>query len=141
MSDLINSLPAQTAQDFSSDVAETAMTQAPKWTYVCRVADIVPNTGVCAKVGSSQVAVFRLVSPSGEDEGIFALDNHDPRSGANVLSRGMVGDVAGEIVVASPVYKNHFCLKTGRCLEDESWSVQPYVSRVSEDGMILVRET
>ena len=28
------------------------------------------------------------------------LDNHDPRSGANVLSRGIVGDLDGEIVVA-----------------------------------------
>lgn len=117
------------------------MTQNAKWTYVCRVTDVVPNSGVCAKVGSSQVAVFRIVSPTGEEEGVYALDNHDPRSGANVISRGIVGDLAGEIVVASPVYKNHFCLKTGRCLEDESWSVQRYDVRVSDDGMILVRET
>ena len=117
------------------------MTHAPKWTYVCRVQDIVPNSGVCAKVGDRQVAVFRLVSPAGEEEGVYAIDNHDPRSGANVLSRGIVGDLSGEIVVASPVYKNHFCLKTGRCVEDESWSVAPYRVRVSEDGMILVKET
>ena len=116
------------------------MTVAPRWTYVCRVEDIVPNAGVCAKVGDRQVAVFRLVSPAGEDEGIYAIDNHDPRSGANVLSRGLVGDLSGEIVVASPVYKHHFCLKTGRCVEDGSWSVAPYPVRVSEDGMILVRE-
>ncbi len=116
------------------------MTLAARWTYVCRVNDIVPNSGVCAKVGASQVAVFRLVAPTGEDEGIYAIDNFEPRSGANVLSRGIVGDSAGEIVVASPVYKNHFCLKTGRCLEDEAWSVRPYAVRVSEDGMILVRE-
>lgn len=116
------------------------MTQAPRWTYVCRLEDIVPNSGVCAKVGGRQVAVFRLVSPAGEEEGIFAIDNHDPRSGTNVLSRGIVGDLSGEIVVASPVYKNHFCLKTGRCTEDASWSVAPYAVRVSEDGMILVKE-
>lgn len=116
------------------------MTVAAKWTYVCRITDVVPNSGVCAKVGSSQVAVFRLVSPAGDEEGVYAIDNHDPRSGANVLARGIVGDLGGELVVASPVYKNHFCLKTGRCLEDESWSVQPYAVRVSEDGMILVRE-
>lgn len=116
------------------------MTQAPRWTYVCRVADIVPNTGVCAKVGPHQVAVFRLVSPGGDDEGVYAIDNFEPRSAANVLSRGIVGDSSGEIVVASPIYKNHICLKTGRCLEDEAWSVRPYAVHVSEDGMILVRE-
>ena len=115
------------------------MTVAARWTYVCRVVDVVPNSGVCAKVGSSQVAVFRLVSPGGEEEGVYALDNLDPRSGANVLARGIVGDVGGELVVASPVYKNHFFLKTGRWLEDEGWSVQTYAVRVSDDGMILVR--
>ena len=116
------------------------MTTVPKWTFVCQLDDIVPNTGVCAKVGGAQVAVFRLVTPMGDEDGVFALSNHEPRSGANVLSRGIVGDVAGEMVVASPVYKNHFCLKTGRCLEDESWSVRPFDVRVSEEGFILVRE-
>lgn len=107
------------------------------WTYVCRVAEIVPNTGVCAKVGRWQVAVFRLVSPQGEEEGIFALDNIDPRSGASVLSRGMVGDLAGEAVVASPLYKQHYALATGLCLEDEAWSVRCFPVRVADD-MILV---
>lgn len=116
------------------------MTAAAKWTYICRLDDIVPNTGVCAKVGDDQVAVFRVVSPSGEDEGVFAIGNHDPRSGANVISRGLVGDLGGELVVASPVYKNHFCLRTGRCLEDEGWSVPAYPVKLADDGMILVRE-
>lgn len=116
------------------------MTTAPRWTYVCKLDDIVPNTGVAAKVGEAQVAIFRVVSPQGEDEGVFAIGNGDPRSGANVVSRGLVGDVGGELVVASPVYKNHFCLKTGRCLEDEAWSVPAFPVRVSEEGLILVRE-
>lgn len=116
------------------------MTEAVKWTYVCMLEDIVPNTGVCAKVGSNQVAVFRLVTPMGEEDGVYALDNLDPRSGANVISRGLVGDLSGDIVVASPVYKNHFCLRTGRCLEDEHWSVSAHPVRVSDEGLILVRE-
>jgi len=101
---------------------------------ICRLDDIVPDTGVAALVGAEQVAVFRV----GEE--VYAIGNRDPFSGANVLSRGIVGDIGGELVVASPVYKNHFCLKTGRCLEDESWSVRPYEVCVSEDGLILVRE-
>ncbi|MGQ0620237.1 MAG: nitrite reductase small subunit NirD [Panacagrimonas sp.] len=117
------------------------MTIQARWTFVCRVDDIVPNTGVCGKVGDTQVAVFRLMSPDGVDEGIHAIANHDPRSGANVLSRGLVGDLGGVIVVASPVYKNHYCLKTGRCLEDEQYSVMVFEVRVSDDGLILVRET
>lgn len=116
------------------------MTTAPKWTYVCRLEDIVPNTGVAAKVGEEQIAIFRVVSARGEEDGVYAISNHDPRSGANVVSRGLVGDIGGELVVASPVYKNHFCLKTGRCLEDENWSVPAFPVRLSEDGLILVRE-
>lgn len=115
------------------------MTVEPNWTLVCGLQDIVPNTGVCAKVGKTQVAVFRLVTPNGEEDGVYAIDNFDPRSGANVLSRGLVGDMENEMVVASPVYKNHIVLKTGRCLEDEEWSVKSHPVRVSEEGVVLVQ--
>ena len=106
------------------------MTTAPEWTLVCAVEDIVPNSGVCAKVGGEQVAVFRLVSPCGSSDEVFALGNFEPNSKANVLSRGLVGDLAGEIVVASPVYKNHYALKTGACLEEEGLSVPVFAVRV-----------
>jgi NAD(P)H-dependent nitrite reductase small subunit len=95
---------------------------------VCHLEDIVPNCGVCALVEGKQVAVFRL-----DDNRIFAIGNRDPFSGANVLSRGIVGDLNGELVVASPVYKQHFSLLTGRCLEDPSVSVPVYRARV--EGM------
>jgi nitrite reductase (NADH) small subunit len=114
------------------------MTQSARWTYVCRLHEIVPNTGVCARVGKTQVAVFRLVSPQGEEEGVHAIANHDPQAGANVLSRGLVGDLGGERVVASQVYKHHYSLLSGRCLEDEHLRVAVYPVRLSEDGLILV---
>ena len=98
---------------------------------VCRLDEIVPNTGVCAFVDGKQVAVFRL-----DDDRVFALGNRDPFSGANVLSRGIVGDLKGELVVASPIYKQHFSLLTGRCLEDESVSVPIY--RVLVDGADVI---
>ena len=95
------------------------------WTAVCRLQDIVPSTGVCALVAGRQVAVFRL-----DDDSLYAIDNCDPFSRANVLSRGIVGDLNGELVVASPVYKQHFSLMTGRCIEDSSVSVPVYRARV-----------
>jgi nitrite reductase (NADH) large subunit len=94
---------------------------------LCRLEEIVPNCGVCALVKGEQVAVFRL-----DDDRVFALGNRDPFSGANVLSRGIIGDLNGELVVASPVYKQHFSLVTGRCIEDASVSVPVY--RVLVDG-------
>jgi assimilatory nitrate reductase catalytic subunit len=98
---------------------------------VCRFDDIVPDTGVCALVAGEQVAVFRI-----EDE-IFAIGNRDPFSDANVLSRGIVGDLKGELVVASPIYKQHFSLHTGRCIEDPEVRIPVYEARV-EDGTVVV---
>ena len=92
-------------------------------TVVCRLDDIVPNTGVCALVGGRQIAVFRL-----DDDSVHAIDNFDPFSRANVLSRGIVGDLKGEIVVASPVYKQHFSLVTGQCLEDPEVRIAVYAA-------------
>jgi assimilatory nitrate reductase catalytic subunit len=99
---------------------------------VCRLEDIVPETGVCALVGGEQVAVFRL-----NDLDVYAVGNHDPFSRANVLSRGIVGDLGGELVVASPVYKQHFSLLSGRCIEDASVRVPVYGARV-EEGWVVV---
>lgn len=97
---------------------------------VCRLDDILPDAGACALVGGEQVAVFRV------GEKIFAIGNRDPFSGANVLSRGIVGDLNGELVVASPVYKQHFSLLDGRCIEDASVSVPVY--RAVLDGADVV---
>ena len=91
-----------------------------------------PETGVCARVGGEQVAVFRL-----DEDDVYAVGNRDPFSHANVLSRGIVGDLKGERVVASPVYKQHFSLLTGRCVEDASVRIPVYEARV-EEGWIVV---
>jgi len=98
------------------------------WVAVCRLADIVPNTGVCALVRGRQIAVFRL-----DDDSVYAIGNHDPFSRANVLSRGIVGDLKGELVVASPVYKQHFSLATGQCLEDPGVRLAVFPARIEGD--------
>jgi len=104
----------------------------PMAVRVCRLEDIVPDTGVCALVGGEQVAVFRLA-----DGSVHAVGNRDPFSRANVLSRGIVGDLKGELVVASPVYKQHFSLATGRCQEDPSVRIPVYAARI-EEGHVVV---
>src|SRR5688572_13264218 len=99
---------------------------------VCRLEDIVPGAGVAALVDGEQVALFRL-----EDDSVHAVGNQDPFSRANVLSRGIVGDLKGELVVASPVYKQHFSLLTGHCVEDASARIPVYAARV-EEGWVVV---
>jgi nitrite reductase (NADH) small subunit len=91
--------------------------QAPNVVILCHEDDLVPHSGVCALLGEQQVALFWL---PGCEPALYAIGNHDPLGGANVLSRGMVGDLNGEPVVASPLYKQHFSLRTGQCLEDPS---------------------
>ena len=102
------------------------------WTDVCAVDDILPGTGVCALVADRHVAVFRL----GADR-FFAIDNVDPKSGASVLSRGLIGSVGDRVVVASPLYKNHFDLQTGECLETPAQSVRAHNVRV-DGGRVSV---
>jgi len=102
------------------------------WKFVCELDDILPDAGVAALIDGKQIAIFR----SGDS--VYALDNYDPNSEANVLSRGLVGDIQGELVVASPIYKHHFSLITGRCIEDADQSVLVYPARVT-DGRVWVR--
>lgn len=110
----------------------------PAWIAVCELADIVPNTGVCALVNGAQVAVFHLDAGIDESEGrIFAIDNFDPASQAAVLSRGLIGNLGERIVVASPIYKHHFDLQTGECLEAPEHSVAAYAARI-EGGKVWV---
>lgn len=102
------------------------------WQRVCGIEDVLPDTGVCARVAGRQIALFRVADQ------LYAIDNRDPFSGANVLSRGIVGDLRGELVVASPLYKQHFSLRSGRCIEAPERSVRAYPVRVL-DGAVWVR--
>ena len=102
------------------------------YTPICSVDDILPDTGVAARVGEHHIAVFRI-----GHERFHAIDNVDPRSGASVLSRGLVGNLGERVVVASPLYKNHFDLATGECLEAPEQSVRAHAVRV-QDGRVLV---
>lgn len=109
--------------------------RAPAARLMCALADLIPGAGVAARVGDAQVALFLLPD---ETPAVYAIGNHDPVGGANVLSRGIVGDLQGELVVASPLYKQHFSLVTGRCLEDETVTVPVYRVLVSDGYVYLV---
>ncbi|MDL5157288.1 nitrite reductase small subunit NirD [Actinomycetospora termitidis] len=95
------------------------------WTEVCPLDRLQPERGVCALVDGEPVAVFRT-----HDDRLFALHNVDPFSNASVLSRGIVGDLGGTPVVASPLYKQHFSLESGTALEDSDVVVATYPVRV-----------
>jgi len=98
---------------------------------VCRLDAILSGTGVCALIGGRQVAVFRV----GDDA--YAVDNRDPFTDAQVLSRGLVSVRGGVLAVASPLLKHRFALATGECVDDPSRRVASWPCRV-EDGVVEV---
>lgn len=108
--------------------------QLDNWTAICNLEDIVPDTGVCALLNGRQVAVFRVGDAAPR---VFAIDNYDPNSQAAVLSRGLVGSIGERIVVASPIYKQHFDLQSGECLEAPAQSVASYPARI-DAGQVWV---
>ena len=109
-------------------------TDSPAWLPVCAIGDILPNTGICALVGGRHVAIFYV---DGGAERVYAIDNVDPHAGASVLSRGLVGSLGERVVVASPLYKNHFDLRSGECLESPERSVVTYPVRVENDTVLV----
>ena len=106
------------------------------WQDVCSVDDLQPDSGVCALVEGQQVAIYYMP----KDKAVYAINNHDPFGNANVLSRGIIGDINGQPVVASPLYKQHFNLQTGVCLEDETVTIPTYAIRI-ENGSVQVSIT
>ncbi|QUM78160.1 nitrite reductase small subunit NirD [Moritella sp. 24] len=103
------------------------------WTQVIAKDKLTPDAGVCALVNGKQVAIFF----DRKTDQLFAIDNYCPASQANVLSRGLITSVKDVLTVSSPLYKEHFSLTTGECLENETLSVPVYEVRVT-DGMVEV---
>lgn len=103
------------------------------WNPVCKLDQILPDTGVAALVAGKPVAIFRLKN----EQRLYALDNLDPNSQANVLSRGLVGSLGERRVVASPIYKQHFDLESGECLEAPHNSVSTWPVKVVDDTVYL----
>lgn len=109
---------------------ELSGASADNWVAICPLTDIVPDTGVCALLNGRHVAVFRVGDAAPR---VYAIDNVDPNAGASVLSRGLVGSIGERVVVASPIYKQHFDLASGECIEAPEHSVAAWPARVFAD--------
>ena len=103
------------ALDDTQTAENNTLAQAA-WRTLCTRQDLVANSGVVALMDDAQVALFHLPETS-EGEQVFAIENRDPQSGANVIGRGIVGHLKGDLVIASPLYKQHFRLADGNCVE------------------------
>ena len=114
--------------------AHNAETQA--WRHACHRQDLVANSGVVALVDGAQVALFYL--PDAEGQTLYAVSNRDPKSGANVIGRGLVGNLGGDLVIASPLYKQHFRLSDGSCLEYPEQQLPVWPARVQGERVEIL---
>lgn len=106
------------------------------WVAICRLEDLVPERGAAARVGGEQVAVFRLLGDQ-----VLAVAQLDPFSGAHVIARGIVGSRGDAPTIASPMHKQVFDLRTGRCLDalgGEPRHLRSWPTRIV-DGVVSVR--
>lgn len=92
----------------------TLMTDGITRIRVCSVADLEVERGRAALLDDRQVALFLM-----PDGAVHAVDNLDPYSGANVISRGIVGTRGDAPTIASPMHKQVFDLRTGECLDPQ----------------------
>ncbi|GAA2335013.1 nitrite reductase small subunit NirD [Streptomyces kunmingensis] len=97
------------------------------WFTVCGLDRLTPGRGVAALLPDGRQAALFL-DRAGR---LYAVDNTDPFTGAAVLSRGLLGSASGRPFVASPLLKQRFDLETGRCLDDETTTVEAYAVRTA----------
>jgi nitrite reductase (NADH) small subunit len=103
------------------------------WKKVCTVADVPENGGTCVMVDDKQIAIFNF----SRTEKWYATDNMCPHKKQMILSRGMIGDQAGEPKVACPFHKKTFSLENGSCLSGEDYKINTYPIKV-ESGEVYI---
>lgn len=104
-----------------------------KWLKVCKMEDIPADGGACVKYKDRQIAIFHFARRGKW----FATQNLCPHRFQMALSRGMLGEVNGEPKLACPFHKKTFSLETGKCLDDEQYSIETYAIRI-EAGAVYI---
>ncbi len=105
------------------------------WTDICKTDDIPPNSGRAALFNGQQIAIFR--THKNNKNRFYAVGNYCPFANVNAISRGIIGSIGEAVVVASPLYKQHFCLVSGRCIEDAEHRLDIWQVRVLGDTVQL----
>lgn len=135
----IRTVPERDQVRPADNLPETITSGGPSnWASLCKQDDLVEKSGVVAWYEGNQIALFYLPETEGKSSRVYAIDNHDPFSNANVIGRGIMGDLKGHLVVASPLYKQHFRLEDGQCLEDPAVRLRTWDARL-EGGKVQIK--
>nr|WP_314422203.1 nitrite reductase large subunit NirB [uncultured Erwinia sp.] len=127
---------SQERGELSSGAVIPPVSALQGWVELCDLQAIPPNAGMAARLANRQIALFHLPA---HPQQVFALSNHEPDSDANVLARGLVGDVKGEPVVISPLYKQRFRLHDGHSVDGGPSALSVWPVKV-ENGRVWVQE-
>ena len=103
------------------------------WFKACRTEDVPADGGVAIKYQQDQIAIFYFARKNEW----YATQNQCPHKMQMILSRGLVGDHAGEPKVVCPFHKQTFSLKSGQSLSGDCDHIRTYPVKV-EDGIVYV---
>ncbi|HFT8654516.1 TPA: nitrite reductase large subunit NirB [Enterobacter cloacae] len=116
---------------FRTAVNGPATEESKRWQEICGLDEIPEQAGIGARLGRKPIALFRFGTS------VYALDDQEPGSDANVLSRGILGDAAGEPVVISPLYKQRIRLRDGCQVDNGEPAVRAWPVKI-ENGKVWV---
>ncbi|HEG1903162.1 TPA: nitrite reductase small subunit NirD [Enterobacter cloacae] len=116
---------------FRTAVNGPAAEESKRWQEICGLDEIPEQAGIGARLGRKPIALFRF------GKSVYALDDQEPGSEANVLSRGILGDAAGESVVISPLYKQRIRLRDGCQVDNGEPAVRAWPVKI-ENGKVWV---
>ena len=111
-------------------LAQATLPSEP-WSDICALEAIPPQAGIGARLGGQRIALFRF------GDRVYALEDIEPGTSASVMSRGLLGDVAGEPVAISPLYKQRFRLRDGISLDRPALQLRCWPVRIVA-GRVLV---
>ena len=124
--------PTPTAITTATAVDAASRAAGTEWHDVCALTDLEPLWGEAARVAGRQVALYRVDATT-----VLAADHRDPRTGACVMARGILGSRGTAVTVASPLHKEVYDLATGLCLTGDGPALPVHPAEV-RDGRVLV---
>lgn len=99
-----------------------AHNEVREWVKVAAIDEFPHNGGTTFLHKDKQIAVYNFAS-TGE---WYATQNMCPHRMEMVLSRGIIGDAAGEPKIACPFHKKNFSLRTGACMSGDDYQIAVY---------------
>jgi len=96
----------------------------------------VPGGGVCVLLGQQQVALFFETT----NQQVYAVSNLDPIQQVESVSRGLMGGLADQVYVATPLLKHRYELATGQSLDGAEQYLCCWPARILHHSVEVLSE-